>query len=107
MDYTILIIKTCLTGGLFLLIFFGLFFRLLQEWFFQRRINRVVVTGKYPAVYAEETAPHDQQDFVIQVEAEGASLSLLCPGRLYSDVRVGDTVSLVCRGSRVKELLQI
>ena len=101
MDHTILIIKTCLMGGLFLLVFFGLFFRLLQAWFFRRRISSAVVTGKYPA-------GHDgAAEFVIQVEVKEGSLSLRCPGQLYENFRVGDTVSLVCRGSRVQEMSHI
>ena len=108
MDHTILIIKTCLMGGLLLLIFFGLFFRLLQAWFFRRRISSAVVTGKYPVSHdgnAEKKG--GAAEFVLHVEAEEGSLSLRCPGQLYENFRVGDTVSLVCRGSRVQEMTHI
>ena len=97
MAFSLCMIKFCLLSGLFLLVFFGLFFQLLESWCFPYHISSAVVTDK------NRVSRH----FIIQVETENKTLSFRCCAQQYEAIQPGDTVSLVCRGGRIKQFSRI
>lgn len=87
-DMMLWIMKGCLVGGLLLLVFFGLFFRLIQLAFSRKNTVTGCVTEK-------------GEDSTILVSTRSQTVSITCPPGLFQQIQVGDEGDFFCNGGRL------
>lgn len=87
-DFMLWIMKGCLIGGLLLLVFFGLFFRLIQLAFSRKS----TVTGR---------VTEKGDDSTILVATRSQTISIICPPALFQQIQVGDEGEFFCNNGKL------